>query len=71
MKTVFVSGRMHVLFNVHEIVLNQEADIRIRSYSCKWCGWRRSSTSRPSSRPRGQDRRERRRSRRDLGEPRS
>jgi hypothetical protein len=30
---------MHVLFNVHEIVLNQEADIRINSYSCKWCGW--------------------------------
>jgi hypothetical protein len=39
MKTVFVSGRMHVLFNVREIVLDREADVRINSYSCKWCGW--------------------------------
>ncbi len=39
MKTVFVSGRMHVLFNVQEIVLDAVADIRINSYSCKWCGW--------------------------------
>ena len=38
MKT-FVSGRMHVLFDVHEIVLSEDADIRINAYTCKWCGF--------------------------------
>ncbi len=38
-RTIFVSGRMRVLFDVHEVVLDEEGDVRINTYTCKWCGF--------------------------------
>ncbi len=39
-RSVFVSGRMRVVFDLREIVVKEDgADTAINSYVCKWCGW--------------------------------
>ncbi len=37
---VFVSGRMRILFDVRELAVSpDDAEVTVRSYRCKWCGW--------------------------------
>ncbi len=39
-RNVYVSGRMRILFDLREVpVADDDPDLTVRSYVCKWCGW--------------------------------